>query len=209
MTMPNDRNAGAPTGTVGTETGDQPGGGGTGGARAQIREVKDQVVDQAKNSFRQARNSATSSLSQSRGEAAVRISQIAHALRGTSEFLRADHLDEVANLTDSLAEQVDRLSSYLRDRELAELRNDIEGLVRRQPAVAAGLALALGVMGARFLKSSQRAAGSDGGRSFQDGGSGDSYDMGAEQRGGYGTGTSPAGGYGMSSQSAGGGYGGA
>jgi hypothetical protein len=206
MTMPNDRNAGSTTGTVGTEAGGESRAGGT---RAQFREVKDQVVDQAKSSIRQARDSATSSLSQSRGQAADRITQVAHALRGTSEFLRADRLDDVANLTDSLAAQVDRLSTYLRDRELAEVRNDIEGLVRRQPAVAAGLALALGVLGARFLKSSQHAARSDGGRSFQDEGSDGSYGMGAEPRGGYETGTSPAGGHSMSSQSAGGGYGGA
>jgi hypothetical protein len=206
MTMPNDRNAGSATGTVGTEAGGESS---AGGARAQFRGVKDQVVDQTKNSLRQARDSATSSLSQSRGQAADRITQIAHALRGTSEFLRSDHLEDVANLTDSLAEQVDRVSTYLRDRELAEFRDDVERLVRRQPAVAAGLALALGVLGARFLKSSQRAARSDGGRSFEDGESGDSYGMGAEPRGSQGTGTSPAGGRGTSSQSAGGGYGGA
>jgi ElaB/YqjD/DUF883 family membrane-anchored ribosome-binding protein len=156
MTMPNDRNAGSPTGTVGTEAGDEPKRGGTGRARAQIREVKDQVVDQAKSSFRQARDSAGTSLNQSRSQAADKITGIAQAVRGTSERLRSDNQPGVANLTDSLADQVERLSSYLRDRDFGEVRRDLEQFARRQPAVAVGVALALGMLGARFIKSSQR-----------------------------------------------------
>jgi hypothetical protein len=198
MTMPNDRNAGSPTGTVGTETGDEPKGGGSGGARAQIREVKDQVVDQAKNSFRQARDSAGTSLNQSRNQAADRITGIAQAVRGTSERLRSDNQAGVANLTDSLADQVERLSSYLRDRDLTEFRRDLEGFARRQPAVAVGVALALGMLGARFIKSSQRQGDAFRRAGGEDGGSG-SFDMGSGRSGSYG----------MSSQPAGGGYGGA
>jgi hypothetical protein len=198
MTMPNDRNAGSPTGMVGTETGAEPTGGGTGGARAQIREVKDQVVDQAKTSFRQARDSAGTSLNQSRHQAADRITGIAEAVRGTSERLRSDNQAGVANLTDSLADQVERLSSYLRDRDLSEFRHDVESFARRQPAVAVGVALALGMLGARFIKSSQRQGGSSG-RSDRDDGGGGTFDMG----------TGRSGSYGMSSQPAGGGYGGA
>jgi ElaB/YqjD/DUF883 family membrane-anchored ribosome-binding protein len=197
MTMPNDRNAGSPTGMVGTEAGDEARGGGT-GARAQIREVKDQVVDQAKNSFRQARDSAGTSLSQSRSQAADRITGIAAAVRGTSERLRSDNQAGVANLTDSLADQVERLSSYLRDRDLGEVRRDLEQFARRQPAVAVGVALALGMLGARFIKSSQRQGGSSGRSDGDDGGST-----------GFDTGTGRSGSYGMSSQPAGGGYGGA
>jgi len=198
MTMPNDRNAGFPTGTVGTEAGDEPKGGGTGKARAQIREVKDQVVDQAKNSFRQARDSAGTSLNQSRSQAADRITGIAEAVRGTSERLRSDNQPGVANLTDSLADQVERLSTYLRDRDLGDVRRDLEQFARRQPAVAVGVALALGMLGARFIKSSQRRDGSSGGSDRHDGGS-TNFDTGAGRSGSYG----------MSSQPAGGGYGGA
>jgi hypothetical protein len=198
MTMPNDRNAGSPTGTVGTETSDEPRDGGTGRARAQIREVKDQVVDQAKNSFRQARDSAGTSLTQSRSQAADRISGIAEAVRGTSERLRSDNQPSVANLTDSLADQVERLSSYLRDRDLTEFRRDLEGFARRQPAVAVGVALALGMLGARFIKSSQRQGDASRRAGGEDGGSG-SFDMSSGRSGSYG----------MSSQPAGGGYGGA
>ena len=76
-------------------------------------------------------------------------------MRGTSERLRSDNQDRVADLTDGLADQVERLSSYLRDRDFADFRRDAEDFARRQPAVAVGIALALGLIGARFLKSSQ------------------------------------------------------
>jgi ElaB/YqjD/DUF883 family membrane-anchored ribosome-binding protein len=187
MTMSHDPTA-PPGGSPGAELDTERS---SGSARTQIRDVKDQVVDQAKTSFRQARDSATSSLNDSRHQAADRIGGIAGAVRSTSEHLRSENQARVADLTDSLAEQVERLSSYLRDRDLRAFRDDAEKFARRQPAVAIGVALGLGMLGARFFKSSRRT-----GR----------YDPEAD-RGGYGTGTGPAGGYGMSSQPAGGGYG--
>jgi hypothetical protein len=200
MTMPNDSNARTPTGPVGVQTDNESRTGGTAGARAQIREVKDQVVGQAKSSFQQAKESASSSLSQSRNQAAERIGDIASAVRSTGDHMRAENQPGVAKLTDSLADQVERLSSYMRDRDLNAFRNDLEGFARRQPAVAVGVALALGMLGARFIKSSHRSDDSSA-RSYRgdDAGS-DSFDK------GYGP---SSGGYGMSSQPAGGGYGGA
>lgn len=152
MTMP-DTTTPSPVGPSDMEASDDAR---TGGARAQIREVKDQVVDQAKDTFRRARDSATSSLSSSRHETADRMNGIASAFRRTSESLRSENQERVANLTDTLAEQVERFSSYLRDHDLKDVRNDAENLARRQPAIAIGAALALGMLGARFLKSSQR-----------------------------------------------------
>ena len=46
------------------QTGQQDGG----SAREQIRDMKDQVVDQAKNTFQQARDRATSSLGESKNQ---------------------------------------------------------------------------------------------------------------------------------------------
>ena len=128
-------------------------GGEPGGTRAQIKDVKDQVVDQARRSFRQARDSAGASLNETRQQAAVRISGLANAVRGTSERLRSGQQDRVAGLTDGLADQVERLGGYLRDRNFSDFRRDAESFARRQPAVAVGIALGLGMLGARFLKS--------------------------------------------------------
>jgi hypothetical protein len=169
MTMPNDTFT-QPPGSVGPGS---PSGldaeGATGGTRDQLRDVKNQVVDSARQSFRQARDSAGSSLDQSRQQAADRISGIANAVRGTSERLRSDQQNQIADLTEGLANHVERLSGYLRDRDLSDVRRDVEGFARRQPAVAIGVALALGLIGARFIKSGQQ-SGRRGGDPVRGGG---------------------------------------
>ena len=204
MTMPkNDVQAVAPTGSPPMGTGQQPN---TEGPRAQIREVKEQVVEQAKTSFRQVRDSAASSLTDSRNKAADSMGSIAGAVRSTGDRLRSENQASVANLTDSLADQVERLSSYLRSRDLSGVREDLETFARRQPAVAIGVALAVGVLGARFIKSSQRPGGSQrrdyGGADYE-------IDTGSRDyaSGSYGVGR--GGSSGMSSRPAGGGYDGA
>jgi ElaB/YqjD/DUF883 family membrane-anchored ribosome-binding protein len=204
MTMPkNDVQAVAPTESPPMGTGQQPN---TEGPRAQIREVKEQVVEQAKTSFRQVRDSAASSLTDSRNKAADSMGSIAGAVRSTGDRLRSENQASVANLTDSLADQVERLSSYLRSRDLSGVREDLESFARRQPAVAIGVALAVGVLGARFIKSSQRSGGS-GSRDF---GRAD-YEVDTGSRdyasGAYGVGRGEN--FGRGSHSVGGGHGGA
>jgi hypothetical protein len=176
-----------------TPTGEEPAVGQkdqqSGGARTQIRDVKDKVVEEARSSIRQARDSATSSLDQSRNRAADSIDSIAGAVRGTGDRLRSDNQTTVASLTDSLADQVERLSSYLRTRDLSGVREDLERFARQQPRVAIGVALAAGMLGARFIKSSPRRSGGTSPRRY--GGSDFEIDTG---RSGYGQGGLPAGG---------------
>jgi hypothetical protein len=133
-----------------------PGEQGGSGARQQIRDVKNQVVDQAKNTFQQARERASSSLGESKGQFADQIGAVAEALRRTTEHLRSEDQQRIAGLTDTLARQVDQVSNYLRNKDAAGMRNDLENVARRQPAIIIGGALVLGLIGARFLKSSER-----------------------------------------------------
>src|SRR5689334_21141710 len=154
MTMPRDDMSTSSAG--GSAVGEKDPQSGGGGARSQIRDVKDKVVEEARSSIRQARDSASSSLDQSRNRAADSIDSIASAVRGTGDRLRSDNQTTAANLTDSLADQVERLSSYLRNRDLTSVREDLERLARQQPTVAIGVALALGMLGARFINSSPR-----------------------------------------------------
>jgi hypothetical protein len=162
MTMPDVPASGAPTdtgfGTEPTATLEETRGAG-GGARTQLREVKNQVVDQTKSSLRQARDRAASSLTESRFQAANQIGGLASAFRRTSEHLRQEDQRRAADFTESLAEQVERASGYLRDRDFGAIRQDLEGLARRQPALVLGVGFAIGLLGARFFKSSERQSG--------------------------------------------------
>jgi ElaB/YqjD/DUF883 family membrane-anchored ribosome-binding protein len=150
MTMPNDdvRVDVIPS-PAPTETTEQA----AGGSRAQIRDMKEQVVEQAKTSLMKARDSAVSSLSDGRIRAAETIGSVASAVRHTGERLRAENRTSVADLTDALADKAERFSSYMRDRDFRGVREDLESFARRRPAVAIGVALAIGILGARFMKS--------------------------------------------------------
>jgi len=136
--------------------GDQGASGQGGGAREQIRDVKNQVVDQAKNTFQQARERAGSSLGESKNQLADQIGGVAEALRRTTENLRSEDQARIAGLTETLARQVDQVSNYLRNKDARAMRYDLENVARRQPAVMIGGALVLGLIGARFFKSSER-----------------------------------------------------
>lgn len=153
MTMPNTEPRGSRAETFGQQTG------GT-SARDQIREVKDQVVGQAKSTFQQARERASSSLGESKGQFAEQFGTIADALRRTTEHLRAEDQQRIAGLTETIARQVDQVANYLRNKDARAMRQDAENLARRQPALVLGSALVLGLIGARFLKSSARGRGS-------------------------------------------------
>ena len=125
-------------------------------ARQQIREVKDQVVDQAKSGLRQAKDRATSSLGESRDQFAEQIGALAEAFRRTGEHLRSEHQERVAGFTESAARQADRVADYIRTFDPRTARDDLESLARRQPALVLGGAVALGLLSARFFKSSKR-----------------------------------------------------
>jgi sirohydrochlorin ferrochelatase len=129
---------------------------GGGSAREQIRGMKDQVVDQAKNTLQQARDRASSSLGESKGQFADQFRTIADALRRTTEHLRSEDQQRIAGLTETVARQIEQVSDYLRNKDARAMRQDLENLARRQPAVMLGGALVLGLIGARFLKSSER-----------------------------------------------------
>ena len=170
MTMPNTQGGSTSgTGAVSEPVGQtttEAGSAGTGGARGQIRQVKEQVVDHARNTFRDARDKATSSLGEGRRQAADQIGGLANAFHSAGEHLRGENQERIAGLADSLADQVDLVANYLRDADLNRLARDLEGLARRRPAVVFGAAFALGVIGARFLKSSEQRAEVGGSRRF-------------------------------------------
>lgn len=187
MTMPKDDMS--TSSTAGSAVGEKVSQSGGGGARAQIRDVKDKVVEEARSSIRQARDSASSSLDQSRNRAADSIDSIAGAVRGTGDRLRSDNQTTAANLTDSLADQVERLSSYLRTRDLTSVRDDLEQFARQQPTLAIGVALAVGMLGARFIKSSPRRGGGSSRRSYE----GSDFEIDTGRRG-YGRDVLPSGG---------------
>jgi hypothetical protein len=128
---------------------------------SQAKETVGQVADQAQQAagqvVGQAREQVSSRLTGQKDRAAEGLTSVAQALRQTGRQLRDQDQQAVTGYIDSAASQVERISSYLRNNDLGQLVDDVERFARRQPALFLGGTFMLGVLGARFLKSSRPA----------------------------------------------------
>jgi hypothetical protein len=125
----------------------------------QAKETAGQVADQAQQAAGQvadqARQQVSSRLTGQKDRAAEGLGSVAQALRQTGQQLREQDQQAVTDYIDRAASQVERLSSYLQQHEIGQLVDDVEQFARRQPALFLGGAFVMGLLGARFLKSSR------------------------------------------------------
>ena len=82
------------------------------------------------------------------------LGTMAQAVRQSTQQLREQHHETVASYVEQAADHIERLSQRLRQKDVGTLLADAQQLARRQPALFVGSAFALGVIVARFLKSS-------------------------------------------------------
>jgi hypothetical protein len=99
---------------------------------------------------------ATTQLTTQKDRATEGIGTIAQAVRQTTERLRDEQHETVAEYVERAAEQLERLSHNLRTKDVNELLQDAQRLARRRPALFVGGGFAVGLLAARFLKSSPK-----------------------------------------------------
>ena len=117
------------------------------------------VLDEAKDAVSRTaeivRKGATSNMESQQGRIAGQINEVAHALRRSSGHLRETETGEIASTyVDKLAEQTERFAGYLQANGPREMFSQVERFARREPAIFLGGAFTLGLVAARFLKSS-------------------------------------------------------
>jgi hypothetical protein len=100
------------------------------------------------------REQASSQLNTQKNKATDGLGTVAHAVRETTQRLRDDNHDTVARYAEQAADQIERFSEGIKNKDVGELMHDAQRLARRQPALFVGGAFTLGLLGARFLKSS-------------------------------------------------------
>lgn len=124
----------------------------------------------AKDIYNQAKDSAGKAYGIATEKAASKIDEqktyIAQGLSGVADTIRqlGDNLDNTeqsggfaeatANYTNTVADKVEQISGYIEKKDLREVMSDVEEFAHRQPLLFLGGAFALGVLAARFLKSS-------------------------------------------------------
>jgi hypothetical protein len=100
------------------------------------------------------RERATAQLENQKGRATDGIGSVAQAVRQSTRQLRDQQHDTIAQYVEQAVDQLDRFSARLREKNVSELVDDVQRFARRQPALFIGAAFAVGLLGARFLKSS-------------------------------------------------------
>jgi len=132
-------------------------------AKDQAKNLASEAKDQVKDVANQARDHVQTLVGQQKNQAADRLGSLAEALREAGRKLNeGQQAGDFGQYADRAAEQVERLSGYLRDHELRDFVRDTETFARRRPEVFLGGTLIAGLMLARFLKASSPDQGYDG-----------------------------------------------
>ena len=97
---------------------------------------------------------ATAQFSSQKARATDTLGSLATAIRQSSQPLRDNNQEMLAEYAAKAADQIDRFSSQLRESDMHRLMSDAKQFAHQRPAIFVGAAFAVGVIAARFLKSS-------------------------------------------------------
>jgi hypothetical protein len=168
-------------------------------AKDQAKSLASDAKEQVKDAANQARDHVQTLVGEQKDQAAERLTSLAGALREAGRKLNeGQQAGDFGQYADRAAQQVERLSNYLRDSELRDFVRDTENFARRRPEVFLGGTLIAGLMLARFLKASSPEQGR--GSSGYDGGNWTGYPQSSRSsslgtstgRSSYGSGPRPA-----------------
>jgi hypothetical protein len=119
----------------------------------------EQAKETASESYDVVANKATSSIEQRKNEFSSGLKTVADSVREVGGQIRTK--GEPSQLTDMASEYshktahaLDGVANYFERKDLRAITRDIEDFARRNPAIFLGGAFALGLLAARFLKSS-------------------------------------------------------
>jgi hypothetical protein len=125
-------------------------------AREQGTAALEQVKAGAQSAAQQAQKAGRSYIAKQKDTLAQKMDEYAKAAHAAAERLQADDGNMLAEPTGRAAEQLERFSGYLREKDAMDLFDDLEALARRRPEVVFGGLFVAGLAAARFLKASRR-----------------------------------------------------
>jgi len=125
-------------------------------AKAQAGQMLGQAKDAAGQALTQAKDQIRTRLGEQKDRAADSLGTLTGTVHNVGGTLRDNNLPQVAGAVDSLADQVDRVSGYLKNSDIDDLARDAEKFARENPAIVIAGALVIGLMIGRFFRSSGR-----------------------------------------------------
>lgn len=123
-------------------------------AKASASQAWAQTQEKVGQATSQAQEKAKSQLGEQKDRVASGVESVAQALRRTSDQLQEEQPGAVSDYVSKAADKLADISTYIRQNNINDLLREAESFARREPAIFLGSAFALGVIAARFLKSS-------------------------------------------------------
>jgi hypothetical protein len=126
---------------------------------SEVRDRARELVSDAKETGQElvsrAGERARSGIEDTKHRAARELDSVANALRGCGGDLGTQEDSMLAPYVERVADQVGRFANVLDTRSVDDIARDVEQFARRNPAVFLGGCFAVGMLAARFLKSSK------------------------------------------------------
>lgn len=118
-----------------------------------ITETTSAAKEQAKRTANQVGEQAKQTVDSRMTEVGHEIGSVADAVRQTSYEI-GDENQTLSKYGERLAEQLEGISSYLNEKGVEDVLDDLQDFARRKPVVFLGGAFMLGIMAGRFVRSS-------------------------------------------------------
>ena len=142
-----------------------------GNAASEASETVQGAASDLTQNFRQ---QITGQITEQQKRAVDALETVALLFQQAGEHARKEENETIANYADRAAEQIEKLSHTIGDREVDQLVSETKQLAKKQPGWFVGGALAAGFLGARFLRSSSQEQESQNGQQEQQGSQGSS-----------------------------------
>ena len=124
------------------------------GVKATVREVKDTLKAKTKEVAAQAKEYGGEFVQRGKERTASRMGGFSETMRQTADRFEREQDPNIALYTRLLADKLDGAATYVRERDLNQLRHDGENLARQHPGLFFGGMFLAGFAAARFLKAS-------------------------------------------------------
>ena len=130
----------------------------SGAATATARTLVDQAKETAGKAYEAVTDKAATKLDEQKSSISGGLTTVADSVRQVSNNLESSKTDSglaetAAKYTGTAAQKIEDVAGYFESRNVKDMARDLEGFARRNPALFLGAAFGLGVLVARFLKS--------------------------------------------------------
>jgi hypothetical protein len=122
-------------------------------------DILEKAKETASGTYDAVATQATTKIEERKGELSSGLKTLADTFRKTGTDLQATQsatplTDITARYSGNAANQIERIADYFERKDLRAMMRDAENFARRNPAIFLGAAFGLGLVAARFLKSS-------------------------------------------------------